>query len=173
MAEEAQVAQTPSKPKRKVLLIAVVGVVVICAAIIFGGLYFIKSTTPGESDPNAATPVPLAGDTVKPLETKVLGSFVVNLAPPDESIFLAVDIVLAYRGDDKKQTEMLSAEVDARLPQIKHHVNMILSGKRKKDVSTPDGKERLNREILKKVNSLLTAGQIEEIYFDKIVTQGS
>lgn len=173
MAEEAQVAQTPSKPKRKVLLIASLGAVALCLVIIAGGIVFIKSTTPGENDPAVSPEKQTPDKAIKPLETKVLGSFIVNLAPPDESIYLAVDMVLAFRADDKKVFDALAAEIDARLPQLKHHVNMILSGKKKKDVSTPEGKERLNREVLRALNSLLTAGQIEELYFDKIVTQGS
>ncbi len=100
-----------------------------------------------------------------PYNTVDIGEFTMNIKGDDEEPhFVRVHIVLAYGG--KELT--LAAEISKRRPQIQNLINLILSEKTKAELDTPDGKRNLQIEIKERINQILQAGKIKDVYFTSI-----
>jgi len=91
-------------------------------------------------------------------------SFIVNLAGGGHN-FLKVDIALELT--DKA----VESEIENKLPKVKDTILMILSEQTPENIADNRGKLRLKDELLKRLNSYLTAGKIENIYFTSFVVQ--
>jgi flagellar FliL protein len=61
--------------------------------------------------------------------------------------------------------------IESRLPQIRDAVLMILPTKTYDDVSTTDGKIALRNQVMEKINTLMTKGRVNNIYFTEFVVQ--
>ncbi len=94
-----------------------------------------------------------------------LNSFVVNLADRGGKRYLKVTI------DLEMDNEKMKEEIEKRLPQVRNTLLMILPSKTFADVSTMDGKTSLRDEILTELNTLLTSGEITNLYFTDFVIQ--
>ena len=101
-----------------------------------------------------------------PLATyKFPKEFRVNTADLDEPHFVQMSLALGYDLNNKA----LELELNQRQVQMKHIVNMILGGKKKKDLSTTLQKLNLAEEIKSQINIILSEGTIEEVYFEELV----
>jgi len=94
-----------------------------------------------------------------------LDTFTVNLADKGGNRFLRVTMGLEMKD------EKLSEELDKRLPQIKDAVLMIMPSKKTHEIDTVKGKLALRNELIEKINSILTTGQITNIYFTEFIIQ--
>ena len=94
-----------------------------------------------------------------------LDTFTVNLADKGGNRFLRVTL------DLEMKDEKLSEELDKRLPQIKDAVLMIIPSKESREIDSVKGKIALRDELTEKINSLLTTGQITNIYFTEFIIQ--
>ncbi len=82
-----------------------------------------------------------------------------------ETHFVKVQISLAYTKEDLKlQTELIERSV-----QIRHIVNILLSGKRYQDLNSVEKKIDLAEEIKASINIILRNGQIKEVYYREFV----
>jgi flagellar protein FliL len=90
-------------------------------------------------------------------------TFVVNLAGGKN--YLKADIALEL------SNKLLEKEIDEKLPKIKDTILMILSEQTAESVADNKGKLRMKDEIMKRINSYLTAGKLENIYFIGFVVQ--
>jgi len=90
---------------------------------------------------------------------------IVNLSDHGGKRYLRVTMALEL--DDQESV----ATVESRLPQIQDAVLMILPTKTYEDVSTTDGKIALRKQIMEKINSLMTKGSVTNIYFTEFVVQ--
>ncbi|HZW25922.1 MAG TPA: flagellar basal body-associated FliL family protein [Gallionella sp.] len=70
-----------------------------------------------------------------------LGEFLVNLDSDEESHYLktSISLKLDKSGYDK--------DVEARLPEMRHHVNLVLQSRTADELSTGEGKSRLAEAI--------------------------
>ena len=101
-----------------------------------------------------------------PLATyKFPKEFRVNTADVDEPHFVQMSLAFGYDLDNKA----LELELNQRQVQMKHVVNIILGGKKKKDLSTTLQKLNLAEEIKSQINIILSEGKIEEVYFEELV----
>lgn len=73
-------------------------------------------------------------------------------------------VFIAYQ----KRKLDLQAELGKRRVQIKNKINMIISGKTKEKLETPEGKQNLKVEIKEQINQLLQSGKIMDVYFKSI-----
>lgn len=94
-----------------------------------------------------------------------LDTFIVNLADKGGRRFLRVTMVLELK--DKS----FATEIDKRLSKIRDSILMILPTKRFEDINSVEGKIALRGEIMTKLNSILKAGSITNIYFIEFVIQ--
>lgn len=90
-------------------------------------------------------------------------TFVVNLSGGKN--YLKADIAIEL--SDK----LLEKEIEEKLPKIKDTILMILSEQTAESVADNKGKLRMKDEIMKRINSYLTTGKIENIYFIGFVVQ--
>ncbi len=91
--------------------------------------------------------------------------FQVNLADPGGRRYLRMRI---YFGTSDKD---LLKEVEQRDLEIRSGIIAILRCTTVKDLEGKDGMDRLKSEILEQVNSLLSTGKLEEVYFDDFLIQ--
>ena len=158
------------KKKSPMLMIAIV---LVLLAIIGGGAagYFLLASKSDDARQRAAAPQMTApqvqgyaaGGLSGPM--RPMDSFIVNLTDAQGTRYLKVTMQL------EMSHEMLSSEIDNRLPQIRDEVITLLSSKSFDDVSTIAGKRALKRSILNSMNKYLTTGKVLNVYFSEFVVQ--
>jgi len=94
-----------------------------------------------------------------------LDTFVVNLADPGGKRYLRATMQLELTPEEKMET------IEQRLPLIRDVVLMILPTKEFEDIRTVEGKSALRTEILGKLNEVLNADSVANIYFTEFVIQ--
>lgn len=94
-----------------------------------------------------------------------LGAFTVNLADRDVDAYARVSITLELSNEKVKR------EVEKRLPIIKDAIIDVLSSKTSSFVKTPEGRESLRLELIKRINTILLEGGVRNIYFTEFVVQ--
>ncbi len=147
MSDEAKKGSAVKK-----IIIGVVILVVVGAAA-YGGMYFAgkKNTTQ------------------KPVEiveaTYSLDEFLVNLTDEDGRRYLKTKVVMGYAENTK-----LDAELEIKKPIIRDAVIATLRSKSTADF-TATGVDALKKELIGRINPILTKGKIIHIYFNDILVQ--
>jgi flagellar FliL protein len=147
-------------------MIIMIAVVLLFMGMVGAGFFILwNKISQIPQDPTLAATVDVAEDTndLGPLFN--LDTMIVNLAGNGGKRYLRVTMALEI--DDP---EAVTA-IENRLPQIRDAILMILPTKQFEDVSTTDGKIALRTEIMEKINSLITKGQVKNIYFTEFVVQ--
>ena len=91
--------------------------------------------------------------------------FVVNVTGDGYNRFLKLRVELEASDVDLKE------ELDARLPQVRDALIVLLSSKQLSDITDFEGKALLKEDMLERVNDLLDSGQIRSILFTEFVVQ--
>lgn len=155
------------KGKRGLIKWGIIGILVL--AVAGGGLFGWKvfSKKGGEESGHHPEPVAAkegehsgAAGQMIPLE-----SFIVNLADSAEIKYLKVTVNLEVTA------EGASEEVQARMPQIRDGLLMLLTSKTSSDVKEIGGKLKLQDEMVARVNNYLKEGKIKAVYFTEFVMQ--
>jgi flagellar protein FliL len=150
---ESSEPEAPPKKSKKLLLIVVVAVVTL--ALIGGGAaFFLMKKPPVETDDEGDNPpvkVSKAAhekDEAPPVFVK-LDAFTVKLQTDQQEAYLQavpeLRVLDAHLGEKIKQY----------MPEIRHKLLLILSGKTAADVSTPQGVQRLANEMRVTINTIL------------------
>ena len=132
---KAEVA-APKSSKKKMLVIALIGIVVLGMA--GGGAWYF---TQGNSDPGAKE----AKKAEKP-EFVVLENFTVNLQPEAGEQYLQVGMTLQV--SSLEQVEL----VKTNMARVRNRVLLILSAKKASELISTEGKGVLAKEIISSVN---------------------
>ena len=152
------------------MIVIVLALLVIVAGGVAG--YFLPSASKSKDAQPGAAPDGCpqtqdqgyaAGGLAGPM--KPMDSFIVNLTDAQGTRYLKVTMQM------EMSHEMLSSEIDKRLPQIRDEVITLLSSKSFDDVSTIAGKRALKRGILSNINKYLTTGKVLNVYFSEFVVQ--
>ncbi len=167
--QEEQKEEKSSGGSNKLLLVVII--VLLLLLLIIGGLvaYFLLS---GNDNPEDQPQEP------KKIEKKhkvkemteigpiyPLDQFIVNLVSNGASRYLKCKIDLELDSPELQQ------EVDKKLPAIRDAIIQILSSKTVEEIQTAKGKEKLKEEIKRKLNEMLTTGEIRNVYFTEFVIQ--
>jgi flagellar FliL protein len=91
--------------------------------------------------------------------------FIVNLADVPEARYLKLTVKLELDRPD------VSADLGARVPQLRDTILILLSSKDAASLRTPQGKFQLRDELTQRVNALLPKGGIRSAYFTEFVVQ--
>ncbi|HEY3375615.1 MAG TPA: flagellar basal body-associated FliL family protein [Candidatus Aquicultor sp.] len=94
-----------------------------------------------------------------------LDSFTVNLT--GGANYLQIAIAFEIEAGKKE----LETEITDRKPQINDTIITIIGSKSIEDISGQQGREKLKVEIKKAVDSLLSYGKIERVYFTTFIMQ--
>lgn len=157
----------------KMIIIIVGGVLILGAGGFFGWKYFMAGPDEAAKKPAAEQAKGKAegeaakeGQPEKPGTVITLEPFIVNLADPTGKRYLKLS--LAVDAKDEK----IKADVEARMPQIRDSILLLLTSKSFADISTVAGKIRLRNEVLKIFNRILgSVGAVHAIYFTEFVIQ--
>lgn len=94
-----------------------------------------------------------------------LDPFVVNVTGDGYSRFLKLRVELETSDSELKQ------ELEARLPQVRDALIVLLSSKQLTDITDFEGKALLKEDMQERVNDLLETGAIRSVLFTEFVVQ--
>lgn len=94
-----------------------------------------------------------------------LEPFVVNVTGDGYNRFLKLRVEL------ETSDVALKEELDARLPQVRDAMIVLLSSKQLSDITDFEGKALLKEDMLERLNDLLDTGNVRSILFTEFVVQ--
>jgi flagellar FliL protein len=168
--EQEEQKEEKSGGGNKLLLIVII--ILLLLLLVIGGLvaYFLLSSS---SDENQA-PEQKQEKVVKKKKVSdmaevgpiyPLDQFIVNLVSNNADRYLKCKIAFELDSPEVQQ------EIDKKLPAIRDIIINILSSKTVEEIQTAKGKEKLKEEIKRKVNEILTTGEVRHVYFTEFVIQ--
>lgn len=157
------------------------GIAIIAAAALVslglgagGAFFFASSHTPPPAAPvvseeeamaaHEAATQKQASDSYKE-RLYALEPLVVNVTGDGYNRFLKLRVEL-----EASDVE-LKAEIEARLPQVRDALIVLLSSKQLSDITDFEGKALLKEDILERVNDLLETGDVKSVLFTEFVVQ--
>ena len=170
MAEEQENSTQKKKEGGGNKLLLIVIVVLLLVLLIVGGLvgYFLlndgneeKQVEPQkiEKSKKVSSNITEIG-VIYPLDV-----FIVNLLSSNSNRYLKCKIDLELNSPE------LQEEINKKLPLIRDLTIGVLSNKTVEEIQTLKGKEKLKKEIRRRINEILTEGEIKNVYFTKFVIQ--
>lgn len=157
--DEAAAAPPPKKSNAKLYLI--IGAALL--AIGGGGAWYFLGRPP--ADPNAAA----KQEPPKPPVFIAMEPFTVNLQPEDGEQYLQVQFTIQVA--DEKQIELIKTY----MPLVRSRVLLLLSSKRASELSTPEGKKKLQDDIVAAIKQPFTPQSAPQgvtgVFFTSFVIQ--
>lgn len=96
-------------------------------------------------------------------------AFIVNFTGKSRARFLQVSI------EGMTRDEKVKEEITKHFPQVRNNIVLLLSGKTSEQLGTPQGKDKLRKEVLKEIQDILVneTGKegVEDVYFTSFVMQ--
>jgi flagellar FliL protein len=172
-AQDKDKADEEAKPKKGKKLLVIILIVVLLLVLVGGGLVGLLLMKRGGQEADVSetsAPASARVDLSRPPTFVALEAFTVNLAPDEGNRFLQV--VMALRVADARTGDNLKGF----MPEIRHRVNLLLSGKLPSEVATAAGRETLAREIADEINVVLggspgAEGPIQAVLFNSFIVQ--
>ena len=163
MAEENPEVVAPASKKKLIIILSFVGLMVVGGG---AGAFFMLSGS--DASPSGETS---ADDTKNRRESSYIAlkpEFVINLRDKhDRAKFLKAEMSVATIDDDVEEA------VVRHMPAIRNAVVLLLSRQIYDDLIPHEGKEKLRREVLGEVQSVLVAqiGKpgVQDLYFSNFV----
>lgn len=151
-------AAAPKSSKKKMVVIAIVGVLVIGLSA-GGAWYFTKSSGPATAEVKKAA---------KP-EFVVIDAFTVNLQPENGEQYLQIQFTLEVAGVE--QVEIIKTN----MARVRSRVLLLLSAKKASELSTVEGKNVLSKEIIAEIKKPFSAGsppqEVTDVLFTSFIIQ--
>jgi flagellar FliL protein len=150
----------------KTVLIIIISVAVLFMGMVGAGFFILwHKISQMPQNPAAVEEIPVEEEenVIGPLYT--LDTMIVNLADHGGKRYLRVTMALELSDPEAATT------IESRLPQVRDAILMILPTKTYDEVSTTEGKIALRSEVMEKINSLMTKGRVNNIYFTEFVVQ--
>jgi flagellar FliL protein len=94
-----------------------------------------------------------------------LDTFTVNLKSDSGRRYLKATLSLELSGEE------VSLEMDAKAPVIRDRVIRILTSKTLEEISSKKGKKKVSDQIMNTLNSIISDGTVQGIYFTEFVIQ--
>jgi flagellar protein FliL len=166
MAESEEVVtpqgqEAPKKGKSKLWLI-LGGVLLLLVSIGFVSRNYLMSGRTGSDSAGTSKAIEKVKSTMN------LDSFLVNLADQDATRFIKVTFRLGIDetklGDELKDNPVV-------LAATRDTIISCLSTKTADELLSPEGKEKLKREVREQVNKVLPKGKVVEVYIMDFVVQ--
>jgi flagellar FliL protein len=150
----------------KTVLIIIISVAVLFMGMVGAGFFILWnkiSQVPPDPSTIEQMPVEEEENAIGPLYS--LDTMIVNLSDHGGKRYLRVTMALELSEPDAVTT------IESRLPQVRDAILTILPTKTYDEISTTDGKIALRTQVMEKINSLITKGRVENIYFTEFVVQ--
>jgi flagellar FliL protein len=157
-------ADAPAGKSKKKLFI-MIGAAVLLLGAIGGGAVFMLSGKKNAKDKDKEH----KEEVVKAPVFLALEPFIVNLQSDSGEKYLQVQMTL------KVPDEAQSNLIKSNSPQVKSRLIMLLSSKDAAELLTPDGKDKLIKEIVEQVNMPFTpkgdSQKVSDVFFTSFVIQ--
>lgn len=141
-------------------------VVLVVAGGIVGWLLYKKNAGDGPAAPESTVQTQSAQQQGSPYANIVpLEPFVVNLSDPGGKRYLKTRIELEF------MSGLYQEELNARMPQLRDVILLLLSSKKMSEVQGIDGKIALRNELIMRINQVLKKSKIRNLYFTEFVIQ--
>jgi flagellar FliL protein len=163
MADEEKKEAEPKKPARRKLWIIGGGalLLILAGAGTFAGLWYFRGA-------KADAPAPAAQKKREMKSTFDLDPFLVNLADTESVRFVKVTFRLGLPEEGMKDK---LANDPVFLAATRDRIISLLSSKNSDQILSPEGKEQLRREVRERVNAVIPAGEVGEVYIVDFVVQ--
>jgi len=161
-AEDPKGEGAEGKPKKKGMLLAIIGVLIV--AIGGGGFVAYKkflAPHPAITEEEQAHKEPVE----KEGEIFALEPFVVNLSDPKGKRYLKVTVTLELESPEAV------AKAEKSVPKMRDMVIMMLTSLTFEEVMTPEGKIRVRDELFERFNLILRPERVKNIFFTDFVVQ--
>lgn len=155
-ADEKTNAEDSAAPKKKKNMMLIIIIAVAAVALAAGG-FFVVPKLMGGGDKKAEVKEESVMFTLEP--------FVVNLNDPGGPKFLKVSLQLELAN------AALMDKTKAKAPQIRDAVITLLTSKSSESLFPPEGKLQLKDEINARMNQILGAGSVKNVYLTDFVMQ--
>ncbi len=158
-----------AKKKGKLKLVLIPLVLILLGAIAFGGVKMGFISIPGlawNKGPSGTERGDKQSKASSSLGTLYsMQPFIVNLADESTGRYLKV------RFEVEVDNERVISEIEKRIAQLSDSVIMLLSSKTSREIASYEGKDRMRNELILRLNSFLTTGSIQNIYFTEFMMQ--
>ncbi|HLC42531.1 MAG TPA: flagellar basal body-associated FliL family protein [Methylomirabilota bacterium] len=145
------------EPSRRMHPVIMAGSMIVMAIVALALVLFVLKPLLVPGDNAQAKP--------KPTPSYSLGAMVVNVAETDGRRFLKAAIEVEPNGPKGLK------EIEARRSQLVDLSIALLSSKSLADVATVEGRERIKKELVERMNAELGGEKISRIYFVEFVVQ--
>jgi len=150
------------KPKKKnvfkIAIIVLLSLIVVGGAA-FGGMYIAGKK--GATTTTKKTVAPVVTDT-----TYSLDECLINLADTDSKRYLKVLVYVGYGANAD-----LATELETQKPIIRDIVISTLREKTTADFNNDAGVDAIKKQLIARINPVLTKGKIDHIYFNDLLVQ--
>jgi flagellar FliL protein len=154
---EEEASPPPKVSKKKKFLLIILGAVALVLVVVVGGVIYLVIHKPAANQPYL--PQGEAGQGMdendqKPPIYEKLDTFTVNLA--DQQSYLQVEMDLKVADSETQE------KIKERMPDVRDALLRLLSSKSAEELSTPEGKEALAKEVQKAINRIIGARRASE-----------
>jgi len=139
-------------------LVLIVAAAVLVAAGTTGAVYWFAVAAP------SATEIEQPQEPAKPVLYDA-GEFVTNLADQRSRRFIQVEVRLEVEGGPTAR------ELDEKQVRVRNEILAVLRSKTYSEVNGEEGMTRLAGEIVKRLNGVLEAGRVVNLYFTEFIVQ--
>lgn len=173
-ANPAAAAAAPAAPEskgssldiKKVLMIGVPIILIQTALVYF---VFVKFVAPGAGHAapaeQPATEEETSAAKDEPSQVLVIKDLIINPAGTNGTRFLLTTVGFEV------PTAEIKAELEQKEVQVRDILNTILASKGLDELTVPQFKESLRKEITDRVNGTLRSGKVRNVYFSKFIIQ--
>ncbi|WP_455755913.1 flagellar basal body-associated protein FliL [Sulfurimonas sp.] len=186
MAEEEESKEQEEAPaEKKSNMLMIIIIVVLFLIIIIGGVVAVllmggddeqaqQMSEPQTKQRAAPKPKRSSSNAVPMDDSRLLSdigilypldTFTVNLKSDAGRRYLKVSMSLELQGEE------LSLELDAKTPVLRDRIIRILSSKTLEEISSKKGKSKVSSQVMDTLNSMISDGQVQGIYFTEFVIQ--
>lgn len=160
-------AADPSKESFSLKKILIIGIPIVIVQIVLIYFVFVKFIAPSMSGApaHAADAEPASDVKEEAAQVLVIKDLIINPAGTNGTRFLLTTVGLEV------PTAEIKAELEQKEIQTRDILNTVLTSKGLEELTIPQFKETLRKEILEKVNANLRTGKVRNVYFSKFIIQ--
>jgi len=169
---EEEVAEEERKAKRKqrtLLIVMGVLLVALSVALTLTLLYFLGDRGAEAPEGDAAVEEPLEPASREAIYFPIRDKFITNYNVRGRQRFLQAEVNLMFRDNE------VAEAIEEHMPRIRNDLNMLFSGQNFEDLQTPEGRELLRQDAVRRVQRILEeeTGKpgVEQVLFTSFVMQ--
>lgn len=171
--------RSPDIPTRNAALLFILSLVGIVFVLIMGGTYFWQSrklmhdklANTGEAGKNLGDFIKKQSDEAKrKFSFQSLGTFNIELKPIDpetkaKGVMNMAEVEIEVQCDKKETCDFL----EGQSAKVKDEVTQVFTATERDELLSKEGKKRMKKKIIDRLNLFLTEGRVEDLFFSKLI----